>query len=616
MLTSQFNSMLEILQLKWKKLKNSIKYPSFYASSSLIEIGNFLVTTIIASVISILILNIIPKKCINADTVNFLMAILLSSVISFFLLAILFYRKHNDAFHYLIKIWRRKKIKKSEKEILEKIRAEYNNLLRDISKIPNEQIKSTYTNQIKIASIFSSLAKEKFYATSYDLPSHFYNKNKDYLICMDNSMRTVIGENKEFSIPNKARVFICSLDEFIEDIYSQPESLIFLIKWHLEWHKKTEVQESSSPIKFLLYRNEEEKNKMDDYLKDIGNDNIISDFMIVDDNLIYGRIEKNVITNNQVSLKAIINDKKSESIQKIINGYNNAFKTIYQVAIEPEQIYKLLNFEINDYKANMELIDKDLTVDSSKPFASQIYKFSPEDIARRKNLLKIEIQSKLKDYNDTQDRVNHYEKIFGENDNGINFTNTWVKLMKDGRYECIALDTADLRKGKSRFMDKWEEEPLYKRFLDASSESVKNNSANFKRIFILESKLEESLKNRFLIFLSEIVNHSNLNIGFILLETLIEKKVINDKDILLNSDFILLNIENRLSKPKNVYGFKITKNDVFDEKSLGFANNLIIPNEFKTLYNKFNEIYSYCVIFENSNDVIDNDKINKFIIPQ
>lgn len=612
------------------KTKNTvferIRKPSVFAKSAAWEWVKFFIGSVIASFLTyLLISSILPDEWFNQTFLNILIALLFGASLTFLFFSVFFYYENNKAFMYLhqVKTKGRDIFNKNQKIIFKILKDDYNALLYNLVKLPNEQVKSTYTNQIKIASIFNNLAQDKFWATSFDLPSQFYAKNKDYFNAMNN-LSKINGEYN--TIPKKARVFICSLDEFIEDIYHNPQNLTDLIKWHLYWHKKSSRGATNSPIRFLLYDNKSKTEILDTYFVDkLESENTIPDFMVVDQKFVYGRIENKSIEDNNVTLRAIASTEykrlfpfgkyfSDRKTLKLIKTYELIFDDIYQNAIEPLQIVDLLNYELEEFSDRLKEIDNDLTIRENKPFSSQSYRLEKEIIEGIKTIIKAEIETTINDYNNIQDKNEHYLNLFRNSLNGYSFTNKWLELMKKSTDQCFAIDNADSRGGKTRFLDKWNSDALYKEFLNASSTAVKKNNAKFTRIFILDEKINENDQFKFHSFIRECVSNFNIDVGIVLLTDLIDKQIITDQSIQTMADFVLLNIKDTTNLNTNeVLGFKISKSNKFDYTSLNYYNNLVLPTDFKGYYTLFETIYSESTKFLNATDVDKTENISKFI---
>lgn len=610
---------------KLKRLFLRLSCKEFYQTNARIEYFKFLIGTIVASIITFFVLRFLSRyTMLTADTLKFALALTIGAMLSFISFTLFWYFLDNEhAFQYIHKAKGTGFSNKLQKRVVRSIIVSYNRFLTLIAKVPFESIKTTYSNQIQIATVFSGLAEEKFLTTSFDLPSHFYNKNDDYFITM-NSSRSKLKGIDENQIPNKARVFICSFEEFIIDIFQNPRSLIDLIKWHLEWHEKDTSEKVNSPIRFLLLKDENDKKQFLNLFSDVGikDENIIPDFMVVDDKLVYGRIESMKVEDDMVNLKALVSREYSsilklsptEDYSDCILNYSKVYSYIYEKAFEPEMLVKILNHEVDEYKEKLIEIEERLEK-PTKAYVAQMYKLTKENIKLRKESIIYEINDKLINYNKTLDLKNHYGIHFNERQRiGINFTEQLIQKMSTANKECIALDTADLRPGNDRFLDKWKTNQLYIKFLDANRKSFQaDENVNIRRIFVLENKIEKKSREIFHNFLINCINDYHLKIGIVLLDKLIDNNTITNKEILLQSDFVIINIERNHQKYKNALGFKLSKNDEFTESKLNFNNNLIIPGEFENFHNLFESIHSQCVLFNTIEDANNTDKIEEFL---
>ncbi len=399
---------------------------------------------------------------------------------------------------------------------------------------------STYRRQLELAAVIAGTATKYFWATSLDPLSDFQRRNYYYLKTLT-TMRERLPAVADGALPPVARIFVGRIEDFLEGIRNESEAVrvLDLYEWHIQWNKSSSAD---TAIRFFCYKNARTKVEYRELfrLSEIKNEDIIEDFMIVDESLVYGR--RAIHDEDEVEL-ALIRDRT------VVAAYEKLYPALWDDSLTMQ---KLLT--------RMEDLERPATDAKLEAFRKQCEKRESKAALER-----------------------DYEKDFAERQReGVEFFERVCVLIEKSQGFCFALDAAD-RKGIN-LIKTWSDEP-YRRFKEASKKAA-TNGARFQRLFVIQEPLncqpEEARA-----FIEDFVNSANMTIGFIFasecnLESLTYK---------FDTDFIVTNVMDPTFKNfGDAFGFELQDKE-FDINSLSWKEHLIAKRRMGEHYAVFNKLW-------------------------
>ena len=562
------------------------------------QVQFFMIFTVLSSCIAFIITSLLlhfvykDTPSVNTGLFSFLLGLIFSSLY----LPYHLYKTKKHLFDYLYELKEDNLNSTVRETILKHMEDNINVQLQRLVNLTNTgEVKADYDTQFAFATMFLEITERYFWATSFDKPSEFLIRYKSYLDKINLKFK---GKRERIhqisSIPNKARLFIISYDDLIEDIVYYNKNLFELIKMHLDF----ENDEVICSVRFLLY------SEKTDYKKILHNLNIVEsdfifDYFLIDDKIIYGRKNEKLDSTNDVIdisffCKGSYDCKKGE---RKIAEYKEVYKSWWEISYNVEALTELLETSINQ---NENKISSAITNLRRKHVRN-------ED--KIKEIILNEFVKKVRDYykqtTKTKENKKWYYKYFKDLTGRQLFTE-WLNIIKKSNGNAIAIDSTP-RKVSNEFFKIWESNnaihEAYRDIYNASLTCSNNSKGSFKRIFIIEDRFEKSVRLDFVQFLNVAVVINKMKIGIIFQEQIKDKPY----QIRYYSDFLIIDSDSS----EQGKGFTI-RNEQFIAENFSYEN-LIPPSEFDDYKKIFDDLWDISEKFKNYNDVFNNEKIDKFI---
>jgi hypothetical protein len=535
-------------------------------------------------------------------TLKVLIAIFTGVVCGSFYLPFYTFYRNKYAFNHLFKIRGDNLNANFRKTILHRYETDINNQLSNLAILTNKgELSAYYSTQFFLADMFSSNAKNYFWATSFDVPSEFPIRNFDYMRKFNNM--NLVGIDEE-NIPKKARIFITTFDDLIEDISENSTYLLELINAHLQYYNSQVI----CSVKFLVSPNDTFA-QIEDIIQtnQIDKTKMIYDFFVLDDKLVYGRKNKRLNRTNECIDISFIGNKTlvtNENAGEILN-YKKVFKEIWKVSLDVRSLASLLS----DLNAQDEFA-KNAKSSISKLASYQIL----DEITKKISRFAKDALNLWENIEDTQKKEARYGSIFDTAKFGQLFFNKWLNIIETSTGIAWAVDSSERKEG-NEFYKIWDNQSLddyvYREFLKSSSKAAIGGS-DFKRIFIINNLIPNGEQEQFRHFLYKTVDTNKLKIGI----TPSNKTKLSDEEKLYYGDFLMVGISKVNNQFDTSYakGFTL-RNRKFKVEDLSFDFNIMLEKEFMNYQDVFLRLWndSETVKFESVADTINPIKIQKLI---
>lgn len=586
------------------------------------EFRNFLCFGLIGGIAAYFLAEIVIHFCLGElevepelhgaiTTVKILISILFAVIVGALYLPFYVFIANKFAFTHLFRLRGDNMNPNFRKIILESYESSINEQLIKVATLTKQgEIKADYSTQYHLAHLFSTSARKYFWATSFDKPSEFPIRNISYLKQFDEMQLNGITEN---GIPRKARIFITTYSDLIQDIAENSSYLLELLKMHLHYDDKKVV----CSIKFFVCTNDTFQ-EIEDIVQTAGIDKqaMIYDFFVIDDELVYGRRNKNLKrTDDEINISFIGNQKLIETKIPIeVSSYKEIFTKIWNKAFDIKTIASHLSnltdtsnltdnseFAVNAKAAVKRLADYQII--SKEKINNVISRFSSDALNNYQNI------------ENTESRNLRYLELFNIEIIGQGFFNKWVKFIANSKGVAWAVDSSERKEG-NEFYRIWDsssnEDYEYREFFYASIAASKDGNCDFKRIFILKNHIPKDDLQAFNLFLVKAVLNNKMKIGIIRNadSNLSEDEKLNFGDFII-TDIAYQNGNYSFDKAK---GFTL-RNLKFKVADLSYTDNLILDKDFGDYQQVFNKLWDNIntVRFENEADLKNPNKINKLI---
>lgn len=397
--------------------------------------------------------------------------------------------------------------------------------------LANNWANATYRDQIELAGVLSTLAVKRFWATSADSVSQFHARNHYYLEVLEDVGRKVPSTISS-GIPCLARIFIGRAETFLSEVTGESQGAVLaLYDWHLRWLSSIPcgaVGDEDEPLRFFM-ENRVSVGTFFDKHNVVGSP--ITDFMVVDDKLIYGR-QGEALKQLRLAFS---------STQEAIHSYCAVFADLWS---ESKTIGKMLDELLLLHEKEEELSE----------FKKQCEKR----------------QSKL-----------HIARQFGplfrlyDQQHGNGFVRRSCEIIGASKGICFAVDRADHKAGS---ILAWRNDPSYLLFMDASKKAARNASI-FQRLYIIDTKLKDD-PDELLDFVMESVA-ANIDVGFCLAEAIGPATSVK-----YDTDFIIVDFGT-----EDAFGFEL-QDVAFKPEQLEWTKNLIAREWMHNYHNFFSRLWN------------------------
>ena len=562
-------------KIVWKKFLFFV-----VCSTVIVAVGTVLIEVFWGSFIG----TIIPSALV--------LSALISLLFGLFILPYYLFKENSDAFNYIFEIKDQYKNSNVRSSIKRYLQNRWDNLLVKFLEITEESnITDNQYTQFVMARTFSSMAKNYFWATSFDIPSEFPIKNRDYLLAMKEN-KSMNKMYRSTDIPCKARIFFITIGDFVKEVHQNAEYLIEVIEHHLFFDEKT--NKLVNCLQFFFY-DADKKEYNNHYSKcDRTSYQTIYDYMIMDDTIVYGRHQPNKITlkTDKVDLLLYTKENTKDDLE-LIQDYKDTYKELWNYSLDFKQIFKRFNNDSEFKRTLLEAIGhycNEYYIDSS---SGNIYSEIGTFLKDVQNLIdRKENQSEIDEY---------YKSHIGLDISGEAFFNKWVKLIEGSKETCaIAIDSS-FRKTKDKFFNVWDANNKIKKYEEYTSffiASERKTQDKMQRIFVIEGKFSKQDESKLQGFLVACVK-SNIEVGIISTNDL----GFNTNELKLYTDFIILN----LTSSKNIINNKTVGFTLETEKLLKAEvnqySNCILPSQFDTYIDHFKSIWHKCIVISNSREI-------------
>ena len=433
-----------------------------------------------------------------------------------------------------------------------------------------------YRKQIDLASVFCRLSKDRFWATSTDRISSFQMHNYYYYEALIKGT-TILQQRsqstqREDDLPRFARVFIGELHSFAADLIDNPGVFFELYRMHVLWGKSKNPR--LAPIRFFIDIDPNGLVSSDsvfaEYKTLLHQRKIeIKDFMLVDDQLVYGR-------EGEYSEESVTLHLSTE--KEIIEVYEHVFPKIWHNTISIEEL-------------------------SNRVLGGGYSRFSDREHQDFTNLCRI-AESKLDIHSDYVVRNSRSEVMFpGDSRIGANFFDRVCYHIGNSQSLIVAVDRADRKVGD--VLKAWLNSIEYKKFHNACASAVKRG-AQVHRLYILEKLTKKAFNKSDARQFIELNANAGIQIGFVPADLLPEKGLESE----YMYDFILVNMprgpfvgdddfinspqyNERFLKEKNdCLGFELLGNQSFIAAGLKWEDNLIAKDQLLVRLAKFRDLWT------------------------
>lgn len=271
-----------------------------------------------------------------------------------------------------------------------------------------KSIERAYAEQIAIADSLAKGAQTRFWATSTDKPSKFWEQGVSYFLTLESLNIPATGQSGN-SPPPKARLVMLRWDDLLEDYTKSRDSFESFIRWHKQF---------GFELKFYVFKSHEE---LEDIIgRSIVNDSDpLKDFMVKDDEFVYGRTR--LLVGNRTELKFIPHETRTNL--DTFNSYLTLFTSLWRLSLTAEKVIERL------------------------------------DLARAKDLLEAQTR---KDYRDDFRDASEGERFFAE----------VCKKIGEARNSLLAVDIADRKDGISCWSFKEEYQGFLDASINAAREGA------------------------------------------------------------------------------------------------------------------------------------------------
>ena len=419
---------------------------------------------------------------------------------------------------------------------------------------------ATYKDQHEYADILASSANKRLWTTCVDLPADFQERNYSYMASLTCVSARLQSEHKA-APPSKCRIFIGGWRDLFDDARERYDKWIDLYKWHLRWG----IGENVVTVRFLPVGNNHDYHRL--FLNGgMSREDIIHDFMVVDNRLVYGRnIETFAIENFHLYLI-----DRDDVVQK----YDQLYRQLWAQSID---VYKLIDRLLAEQGESKELLG----------LKEQCHK----------------ADSKLHIMSD-------YGNIFTSTERkGISFFNRVCDEITKGGKVCFAVDRA--AKKERSLWESWTEFP-YRVFRDASVAAAQSpETYEFYRLFVLEEKIPTGDREKVSKFIESFVTNK-IRVGFILREDTGMDEIEQRYD----TDFIVVGYQDKNAgdQQSTALGFELQDED-FKAAELSIESNLIAKGRLAQHHQLFSELWNNpktTVVLEDRNDNI-KDAVDKLL---
>lgn len=462
-----------------------------------------------------------------------------------------------------------------EREFKDAVHKEMMEIFLAFNELKEQKIhKDKYRTQFKFAEFFSNLADDRFWATSTDRVSIFQKKNYGYYEAMFRLAQRLINKEsikyESIEFPRYCRIFIGNLNTYANDVINDYNYLFELYKLHLRWGGS--VNDNLYPIRFYI----DENNKYEDLFKKYElNTFIIRDFMVIDNQMVYGR--EGLYADKDINLELSLD-------KDIINKYEKLYVELWRNSISLGDLIR-------------KIFDDGYWIKDNKI---------------KNNFLRIttNIESKL-------ELIEDYKNLFIENrTEGEEFFNKVCEEISLSKNTIMAIDRAN--KKTDNIWRAWQNNDEYKAFYNSCNIAALNG-VKVMRLFIIESELNKETKSEAIEFVKETIYAGwelrfidSANIATIELEYLSDFLITGIKlEHLGNSseeDSIRWQIQQQMNK---WFGFELIGDQHFIKAGLTLNDNLIAKrllfDRAKRFYNLWNN--NMTIKLKNNS----TDEINEFV---
>lgn len=579
-----------LVRLRFKKAQSKVFFATvrgeFYKYLFVVFIGSGIILALGY------VFNILPIPW-KPWTTTTLFTILLTLIIGFLALPWFLFKDNAEAFNHLLRIKADPLNKGLRQDVKTYLGKTLDTTLTKLIKLSeNQQLTDTHYNQFRFARIFSSLADDYFWATSFDIPSEFPIKNRDYLSSMKQTPLKGFHE-KAIKLPKKARIYFITYIDLIKDIVENDDYLKEVVEFHLDFddHRKKLV----NSLKFFFYDPTEKQYER--YFAQVLEDldaSVVYDFMVLDDKLVYGRHEPHVISAIGGNVNLILYNKK-EVNDDSVDKYKQIYKMLWRESMDLNQIITTLRENTQFDSIIQEAIEQ---------YCNQKY---IEDVAGIKNGVNNffkELELLLK-RSENQQQIKEYYKNHFSHLEGTFFFNDWKDKIRLAKGNSVAIDSTN-RKTNKKFYKVWQKNfsESYREYHDFFEASKNNEQKNkLTRVFIVEDYFEPGERDELMLFLAE-CTANDIQVG------IIRKDQIKMETPKLKkfSDFILVNVSVDNASPlKDTLGFTLEDRE-FKRETLTLQRNSIVNTEFQLYLDTFNGLWEKSVRFltrENVREKID-----------
>lgn len=304
--------------------------------------------------------------------------------------------------------------------------------------ITGNEITCPYSTQIQLADVISIDAKKYFWATSLDSPSTLFKQGVHYFDCLE---KIVIPNELEKTIPKKSRIVVSKFDDLYKDFQGDRRNFQNFIDWH---------NRNNWGLRFYIVLDNDDINS--EFIKNVDDSAPIRDFLIKDDECVFGRVSQ--VDTKNVTIKLILEDW---NVKTKISKYKVFYEYLWANSLESKMV-----------------VQKILNKMSEKSLRSAL----------------------IKDY-----------PTFSGFETGQDFFLKVCESIENANTNIFAIDVADLKET----VIAWKTNIAYQGFFKACISAAKKNEVS--RIFILTNFDSIILKDSIEIILEQLL--SNLNIGLI-----------------------------------------------------------------------------------------------------
>ncbi|RJQ61047.1 MAG: hypothetical protein C4517_09300 [Stygiobacter sp.] len=336
--------------------------------------------------------------------------------------------------------------------------------------INGETISCSYSEQIDVANKISETVNERFWATSFDVPSRIWKEGVKYFNTLEKSTKELNIPTGNEEIPNKARIVIVTLADLFNDYIYEKENYIKFMNWHIKngWGLRLYIYFNKDVIEQLIFRTI------------MGDDEPLSDFLIKDRKLVYGRVDEK---ENLVFLKLIYATIENEDKCPTIESYENLFISLWDDSLTLERTQQEL---------------------------------------QRENIMKIKVDEIKREF----------AQEFSSKPTGIGYLEAVANKISCAQKSIIALDIAET---KEAGLVGWALVTEYNSFLNATILAAEKG-IEVKRIFAINNLASLKDKDNFVKNVMIRQLEKNINLGFVLMKDCQEKRFSQPDDFIIADD--------------------------------------------------------------------------------